>query len=243
MGGGRFGKAEDGRNGARGSRRRYWAPGGPGAGRVTGQRAPGAGCHRGGCAGLLPLRPHRQVSLLVDPEALPATVTARWPGFMGPAGVILPCGSNPDRDRSQGRLPPIFLVFGGPGERLVPTTLGFTLTPRSVFWYWESGVLIWPQGKGPPPPPLGHTYRPLPPPAHGWTAGNGIPKAAVVSRAFQLRLDFVPCSPARAASWPRWGGPAPDSQTYFIWVALVSARLRGSLRLEVVGVDVGEPGL
>uniref|UniRef100_A0ABI8ASZ4 DALR anticodon binding domain-containing protein n=1 Tax=Felis catus TaxID=9685 RepID=A0ABI8ASZ4_FELCA len=47
---------------------------------------------------------------------------------MGPTGVILPCGSNPDLDRSQGRPPPTFLLFGGPGGE--DRTLGLRWTRR-----------------------------------------------------------------------------------------------------------------
>lgn len=125
----------------------------------------------------------------------------RGPACAGPSRANPARGCNPDRDP---------LPRGGPRAALplfwaqvsvsVPAGL-LLLSPGPAPWdlgWAGSGLAL----RGPVDPGGGQE-----PYSSSWTAGNGIPKAAVVSRAFQLRLDFVPCFPARAAPRPGWGSP------------------------------------
>lgn len=118
---------------SRGSRRRHWAPPHPtptqrsGRWQSHGTKGPGfGGVPEAGARVYFLSGPTGELLFWPIPKPSPLWSPHGWPGFMRPTGIIPPCGFNPDRDRSQGRPLPIFLLFRGPGERLVPTTLGFT---------------------------------------------------------------------------------------------------------------------
>ncbi|MEJ1285816.1 hypothetical protein NN561_016813 [Cricetulus griseus] len=109
-------------------------------------------------------------------------------GTSGPCclglGLILPSdliriGTGP------GGGPLLLLLLWGPGELLTLPRLDYT-SDLSAHCKGMGGFRLGPRASD----------QGQEPSSNGWTAGNGIPKAAVVSRAFQLRLDFVPCSPA-----------------------------------------------
>lgn len=110
---------------SRGSRRRRAGPLGPLALRALAalpDKGPRVrGCPRGGRASLLPSRLYGCPSFLAHPEARPPSSRNRTSssGCMGPTGLILPRGPNPDPDSVPGRPPPPLLLFCGPGELLV----------------------------------------------------------------------------------------------------------------------------
>lgn len=102
------------------------------------------GCPQGGRAGSLP--PWPRASLLADSETRPPGVTAPVaPGCVGPTGLILPSDLIRIGTRSQGRPGPSLLLFWGPGERLVPTGLGFTVSQVRLLGRRMGGFWIGPR--------------------------------------------------------------------------------------------------
>ncbi|XP_063517228.1 collagen alpha-2(I) chain-like [Pongo pygmaeus] len=91
------------------------APGAPGAGSVTGQRPPSAGVSprwtRGFTSSPAPRARFPPDGFRSPPQHRHRT---SGPGFVGPTGLILPCGSNPDRDPVPGEAPTSPSIVLGP---------------------------------------------------------------------------------------------------------------------------------
>lgn len=118
-------------------------------------------------------------------------------------------------------------------------------TPRSVVWYWEWGAgwfLIWPQGKGPPssrgylPPP------PPPPPTAGQRATESQKQLLSPEHSSCAWISFPALLPEQRPGLDGVGQPLTPRHTLFgsLWSLPLS---QVPLRLEVVGIDIGERGL